>query len=255
MKLKAFIKRNILEILRDPLLYVFCILFPLFMVILFQMINVFIDESIETFTLRSLIPGIIMFSYTFVMLVMSIKVSKDKKTALLKRLYISPLKTTDFVFGYSIVGIGLCLFQTLMCILFGYLIAIIKNELYFSFTSSLLLTISSMPIGVSFVFFGIFMGSCFNENSAPGISSVLITVTGLLGGCWMPLETMKGFVNFCEILPFYQTVSLGRMIVGARNVYNELYEFSLIGIMPIVIFLILSIVLAIVVFKRQMKKD
>ena len=37
----AFVKRNSLEMLRDPLIYVFCLGFPVIMLILFQVINSF----------------------------------------------------------------------------------------------------------------------------------------------------------------------------------------------------------------------
>ena len=45
----AFVKRNALEMLRDPLIYVFCLGFPVVMLLLFQVINYFIPENMAIF--------------------------------------------------------------------------------------------------------------------------------------------------------------------------------------------------------------
>ncbi len=88
MKTISFAKRNIMEMIRDPLIYIFCISFPGIMIVLFSMINHYSGNTTMQFEFKSLIPGILVFSYTFVMLLMSLLVSNDRKTSLLKRLYI-----------------------------------------------------------------------------------------------------------------------------------------------------------------------
>ena len=65
-KILNFSKRNLKEILRDPIIYVFCLGFPLVMFILFQIINKYTGGNTPMFEIYSLLPAIIMFSFTFV---------------------------------------------------------------------------------------------------------------------------------------------------------------------------------------------
>ena len=81
MKSFVFAKRITKEMLRDPVVYVFCLGFPILMLALFAVINVYAKQP--TFALKSLVPGIMMFSFTFVMLSVSLQVSKDRSTSLL----------------------------------------------------------------------------------------------------------------------------------------------------------------------------
>ena len=99
-----FAKRNLKELLRDPLMYVFCLGFPIAMFFLFFFINKYSGGNTPTFEVKSLTPGIIVFSYSFIMLTLALIVSKDRQTFFLKRLYSSPMKDYDFILGYSIVG-------------------------------------------------------------------------------------------------------------------------------------------------------
>ena len=91
-RLYNFAKRNLKEMFRDPIIYIFFIMFPIVMLAIFQILGSYVDEEASIFELLSLLPGIIVFSYSFVMLVMSLLVSKDRETFFLKRLYSSPMK-------------------------------------------------------------------------------------------------------------------------------------------------------------------
>ena len=104
-KSRVFIKRNIKECLRDPVTYVFCIAFPVVMLTLFAVINSSVPERQVVFGYTSLIPGVIVFGFSFVSLSLCLLVSKDCKTAFLRRLYTSPLKPVDFVTGYAVIGV------------------------------------------------------------------------------------------------------------------------------------------------------
>lgn len=65
-KSRAFIKRNIKECLRDPVTYVFCTAFPVLMLALFAIINSSVPEKQVVFEYKSLIPGVIVFGFSFV---------------------------------------------------------------------------------------------------------------------------------------------------------------------------------------------
>ncbi|MGN1103838.1 MAG: ABC transporter permease [Candidatus Coproplasma sp.] len=260
----AFVKRNSLEMLRDPLIYVFCIGFPVVMLLLFQVINACTPASLAIFEAKSLVPGIMLFSFTFVMLMESIMVSKDRSSAFLVRLYTSPMKTNDFVIGYALPCLLVGVVQEAVCLLFGWLLTLIFGGAYFSFGSAMLLALAMLPMLVTFIFLGILFGSILNDKSAPGICSALICGAGILGGCWMPLDTMGGFETVCRFLPFYPSVYIGRVITGAvHTLPDELgqpiaYSFDSIaslGIIPIAVVLVLAVALALVAFKKNMTSD
>ncbi len=71
--------------IRDPLIYIFALAFPILMVLLFFLVNHFTGGSTMQFEARNLLPGMVMFSYLFVMLLLSLLVSKDRTTSFLRR--------------------------------------------------------------------------------------------------------------------------------------------------------------------------
>ncbi|MBR1925321.1 MAG: ABC transporter permease [Clostridia bacterium] len=257
-KVINFYKRNLKEILRDPIIYIFCLGFPVAMFLLFYIINKFSNGNTPTFEVLSLLPGIIVFSYSFVMLTLAIVVSKDKQTFFLKRLYSSPMKSYHFILGYFFVGLIVGLLQTLVCIITGFIISLISNVSFISISSVLLLIIAQLPVLITNIFLGILFGTIFNDKSAPGICSVFISLSGILGGCWMPIETMGAFELFCRFLPFYPSVYIGRIITNSTNAIGITYSFNnvaFLGLIPIFIFMLGSIILTVVAFKKNMVSD
>lgn len=254
----AFIKRNALEMLRDPIIYVFCLGFPVVMLALFQIINKYTAGNTPMFEAKSLVPGITVFSFTFVMLAVSLLVSKDKTSAFLVRLYTSPMRTFEYAAGYAlpcfIVGVG----QEVVCLFCGFIISLIVGGGYFSFGAAMLLMVAMLPALLICIFFGILFGSVLSEKSAPAIASVFISAAGILGGCWMPLDTMGGFETFCRCLPFYPSVYIGRVITGGTHATGAQYTFdnvAKLAFIPVAVFLALGAALAIVAFKSNMKSD
>ena len=253
-----FYKRNLKEVLRDPIIYIFCLGFQIVMFLLFFIINKFSSGHTPTFELNSLLPGIIVFSYSFTMLTLSLVVSKDKQSFFLKRLYSSPMKPSDFILGYFLVGLFTGILQTIVCIATGFIISIIYNIGFISIFKVLLLFISQLPILITNVFLGILFGTVLSDKSAPGICSVFISIAGILGGCWMPIETMGSFETFCRVLPFYPSVYIGRVITSSINALGNTYTFNSVaslGLIPIMIFLIASLLLTIFAFKKSMVSD
>ena len=253
-----FFHRNLKEIFLDPIIYVFCLGFPLVMLILFQVINRFTYGNTPTFEMRALLPAIIMFSFTFVMLIMALLVSKDKSTFFLKRLYSSPMKSYQFVLGYALVGVIIGVLQTILCIISALVISAVTKTDFLSFGEALLTALSQLPMLLTFIFLGILCGALLSDKSAPGVSSLFISLAGILGGCWMPIETMGEFATFCRCLPFYPSVTLGRIASGASDALGNVYQFDYLaklGFIPIFLFLVISITLSFVVFKKNMTSD
>ncbi len=248
-----FYRRNLKEVLRDPIIYIFCLGFPVAMFLLFYVINKFSGGNTPTFEILSLLPGLIVFSYSFVMLTLAIMVSKDKQTFFLKRLYSSPMKSYDFIVGYLIVGLFIGMLQTMVCITTGFIISVVSTTNFISIGNILLLIISELPVLILNIFLGILFGTMFNDKSAPGICSIFISLSGILGGCWMPIETMGGFETFCRFLPFYPSVYIGRIVTNSVNALGVAYTFdkiAVLGLLTICIFTIASVVLTIITFNK-----
>lgn len=257
-KIVNFFKRNLKELLRDPLIYVFCLGFPIVMLLLFYVINKFTQGNTPTFEIPALLPGIIAFSYSFAMLTLALIVSKDRQTFFLKRLYSSPMKAQHFILGYAFVGLFIGILQTAICILTSFIIALASGAKFISLGSILLLAITQLPLLITNVFFGILFGSLFNDKTAPGLCSVFISLSGILGGCWMPVEAMGGFETFCRVLPFYPSVYIGRIITDATNAFGSAYSFDSVagwGLLPIGLFMFASILLTIIAFRKNMISD
>ena len=240
------------------MIYIFCLGFPLVMLAMFFVINKFTGGNTPIFEIHALVPGIIVFSYSFVMLMLALVVSKDRQTCFLKRLYASPMKSYQFILGYACVGLVIGLLQTAVCISAGWIIALVGGVSYLSFGAILLLIVSQLPMLIINVGLGILFGTVFNDKAAPGICSVLISLEGMFGGCWMPVETMGDFATFCRVLPFYPSVYWGRVITGASNAFGTTYIFdqvAVLGFIPIGVLMIASVVLCIMAFKRTMVSD
>ena len=250
----TFAKRNFTEMLRDPVMYIFCIGFPVVLIVLFSVINCFTQGNTPVFEPLSLIPGIIIFSYTFVMLTGALLVSKDRTSAFLIRLYTSPMNTFGFVIGYILPLLTVGVAQFALCTIAGGIAALASGAAYFGFVQAILILLSSLPALLMCICLGIIFGCLFNDKAAPGLCSVIISIAGVLGGAWMPIDTMGGFETFCRVLPFYPSVYIGRIIAGAEHMTGVAYTFdgvAGIGLITVFVWLAVSAVAALLSFRKK----
>ena len=133
MKTLTFMKRNLKEMTRDPLIYIFCAGFPIFMVLMFQIILKYTGGNTPIFEVKSLIPGIMMFSYSMLMLIAALLISKDKTSSFLKRLYTSPMKSHNYIIGYFVPFMIVGLVQSIICIILGYIFGATSGTGFVSF--------------------------------------------------------------------------------------------------------------------------
>ena len=89
MKTLTFAKRCAKEILRDPINLAFGLGFPLVLLFLLSAIQSSIPVSM--FEIDRLTPGITVFGLSFITLFSGTLVAKDRESALLQRLYTTPL--------------------------------------------------------------------------------------------------------------------------------------------------------------------
>lgn len=251
MRTFVFAKRNVKEIVRDPLSALFCIAFPLLLLIVFQIMNGYVPDEVTTFNLSSLTPGICVFAYSFVMLFTAQLVAKDRTTAFLNRLYTSEMKMYEYVFGYALPMIVVAVFQTIVTYFTAFIISLINGD-SFSLIGALTSFIGYLPVILLFISFGIVFGSMFSEKAAPGISSSVISASAFLSGAWMPLETMGGFCTFCKCLPFYPAVTVGRTLFSRVEVsFDNLW----LSLLTVLLYTATLIVIGMITFKVKTTSD
>ncbi len=109
-------KRNIKEILRDPLSLVLTMALPLVMEILFYLI---FHEITAQFEMKYLAPGIVVFAQAFLTLFTGLLISMDRKTSFLTRLYVSRARSYEFIFGYALAVLPIALAQSVLFFVVG----------------------------------------------------------------------------------------------------------------------------------------
>lgn len=245
----VFAKRTAKEILRDPLTFIFCLGFPLVMLVIMTVVNESIppEAGMQIFGMPYLAPGIVTFGFTFIMLFACMQVSKDRATAFLVRLYASPMKSADFIIGYTLPILVIAIAQSVVTFVAALIVGAMVGE-SLVIGNVLLSIVVSIPSAVMFLSFGLLFGTILSDKAAPGICSILISAVGMLGGVWMDVDSLGGMLQkVCHAMPFYQGVYASRMAV--------LGEYANIG-KPFLITLAYAVVvylLAVFALKKRMK--
>ena len=238
MRILNFAKRNFKEIVRDPLSLIFAIILPLFLLFIFQQINI----PSESYNIENFTPGIVIFGFSFITLFTATLVAKDRSTSLLIRLGISPMKSVDYILGYMLSILPMILIQN---ILFFALALILKLP----FTPYILLAILiSVFISIIFISLGLIIGSLVSEKASSGISSIVVQLVAFTSGMYFPLELLgNGFATVCKVLPFESCVTILKAFVNAN--------FTLIeprNIIVLLVYTTLILVASILIFKKKM---
>lgn len=200
-------RRNLTEILRDPLGAVFLLAMPLLMEILFY----FLFHGLTSqFEMSVLAPGIVVFSQAFLTLFSGLLISLDRGTSFLRRLYVSEARPHEFICGYLLALLPVSLCQSILFFVVG---GILDRSLWST----------DIPAGVlagaatSFFFVGcgILCGSLCGEKSIGGVSSAVIVGQSVLSGMWFPTEGLSGgFLTLMKVLPFKNATDLVRCAVN-----------------------------------------
>lgn len=247
MRSLTFAKRNFLEILRDPISYIFGIGLPVLMLIAMTVINSSVPQGVELeiFKIQNLSCGVAVFGLCFIMLSGAMLVSKDKTGAFLTRLYTSPMRAHEFIIGYAIPLFCVALVQMVFIFASSAVVGlIVKSPL--NLLGVMLSVATLIPSAIFFVALGIAFGFLFNQTSAPPMCSFVITFAGLLGGIWFDCTTVGGVIEtLCRILPFFNAVLSAR---GAMAL-----SVDVIPLIVITVYAIAGVFLACASFKLHRK--
>lgn len=247
MRMFLFAKRNIKEILRDPINLFFGLGFPLVLLALLSIINSAIPPEAKNtmFQINNLAPGLTMFGSVFIALFAGMLLSKDRTSSFLMRLFTSPMTATDFILGYTLPMIVMTIVQaTITLLVAGFLGLDININILFAIIMTALTSLL-------FVGTGLFFGSILNDKAVGGVCGALLTnVAGWLSGVFIPIDLIGGaFKTITNILPFYHSVEAIRISLSGN--FNNLLPHLLVVIgYTIVIF-----IFAIIIFNRKMNGE
>jgi ABC-2 type transport system permease protein len=238
----TFARRNLKEIIRDPLNLAFGLGFPIILLLLLSVIQANIPVSL--FEIDHLTPGITVFGLSFITLFSASLISKDRGSALLQRLYTTPMTARDFIFGYTLPIIPIAIAQCLIC----YAVAAILG---LKITVTILYAIIFIvPVALLYIALGLLFGSILTDKQVGGICGALLTnLSAWLSGIWFDLNLVGGaFKKLSYLLPFVHAVDMERAVLNGDMATALPHLLWVLG------YGILITAIAVLCFYRQIKR-
>lgn len=243
MRMWAFAKRCTKEILRDPLNLGFGLGFPLVLLLLLSALQS--NIPVPLFEIDTLTPGITIFGLSFMTLFSATLIAKDRESALLQRLYTTPLTAVDFILGYMLPILPIALGQTVICYLFAIPLGLTVS------TNIVYAIIGIIPMAVFNIALGLLFGSILGVKQIGSICGALLTnLSAWLSGVWFDLKLAGGlFERIAYTLPFVHAAEMEKALFRGH------FELAASHILPVVLYSAAATAVAIVLFLRQMKKQ
>ena len=243
MRVMTFAKRCTKEILRDPINLGFGLGFPLVLLLLLSALQANIPVSL--FEIDTLTPGITVFGLSFMTLFSATLVAKDRESALLQRLYTTPLTGFDFIIGYMLPLLPIALGQTVICYLFAIPLGLTLS------VNIIYAVIGMIPMAIFNIALGLLCGSIFGVKQVGGICGALLTnLSAWLSGVWFDLKLVGGvFEKIANALPFVHAVEMEKALFSGD------FGLAVTHILPIILYSVAITVIAVFCFLRQMKKQ
>ena len=243
MKMMTFAERCTKEILRDPINLGFGLGFPLVLLVLLSSLQANIPVSL--FEIDTLTPGITIFGLSFMTLFSATLIAKDRESALLQRLYTTPLTGFDFIIGYMLPLLPIAVGQTVICYLFAIPLGLTVS------TNIVYAVIGIIPMAVFNIALGLLCGSVFGVKQVGGICGALLTnLSAWLSGVWFDLKLVGGFFEkIANVLPFVHAAEMEKALFIGN------FETAATHVLPILLYSVLITAVAVFCFLRQMKRQ
>ena len=249
----CFAKRNLIEVSRDILSYIFIVAFPLVMLVVMTLVNESIpkEAGMTVFRIDNLAGGVAVFGLMFVMLFTALNVSKDRSGSFLVRLFASPMRSSDFSNGYILPMLLIAVVQIVISFVAAFLISLVVGTAI-SPLGLICGLLTLLPSALMLTAIGFIFGTLFNQNAAPGLCSVIISLGSFMGAIWFDAEHTGGvLLTVCKCLPFlYCTKS-----VRAAIQMDFCWESFGLPLLVVVCCAVILTVLASVLFKTKMRAD
>lgn len=243
MRMMTFARRCTKEILRDPINLGFGLGFPLVLLLLLSAMQA--NIPVNLFEIDTLTPGITVFGLSFMTLFSATLIAKDRESALLQRLYTTPLTGVDCIIGYMLPILPIALGQTVICYLFAIPLGLtVSVNLVYAI-------VGIIPMAVFNIALGLLCGSIFGVKQVGGICGALLTnLSAWLSGVWFDLKLVGGaFEKVAHALPFVHAVELEKALCNGN------FEVAGSHILPILLYSVGITAVAVWCFLGQMKKQ
>lgn len=243
MRMLTFAKRCTKEILRDPINLGFGLGFPLALLVLLSSLQANIPVSL--FEIDTLTPGITVFGLSFMTLFAATLIAKDRESALLQRLYTTPLTGLDFILGYMLPILPIAIGQTVVCYLFAIPLGLtVSSNIVYA-------VIGIIPMAIFNIALGLLCGSVFGVKQVGGICGALLTnLSAWLSGVWFDLELVGGFFERCaNALPFVHEAEMEKALFSGN------FEAATAHMVPVLLYGAAATVVAVACFLRKMKRQ
>ncbi len=243
MKMVIFGKRCAKEIIRDPINLCFGLGFPLILLLLLSAIQA--NIPVNLFEINALTPGITVFGLSFTTLFSATLIAKDRESAFLQRLYTTPLTALDFIMGYMLSLLPIAISQTVICYLFAIPLGLTVriNILY--------AIIGIVPVAIFNIALGLLCGSILGVKQVGGICGALLTnLSAWLSGVWFDLKLVGGlFERIADFLPFFHAAEMEKALIAGN------FDLALSHSIPVYFYSVITTLIAIFCFLKQMKRQ
>jgi ABC-2 type transport system permease protein len=241
MRSAELAKRNLKEMLRDPMTLGVTLALPLALMFVLEALS---SPDAPQLSATSLAPGITLFGFVMTMFTSAMILSRDRDSALLDRLLTTPLNSRDFVAAYSVPYLPIAAIQTVVIFAVGALLGLDIDG------SVLLVVVVLAAMAVFYVGLGMILGSMLSVTPLSGAYTAVLLLT-IFGGAWFELDDIGGPVRTVgNLLPFAHAMEATREVmrdgaglgdIGTHLVWVLAYT---VAVLPI----------AVVVFRRQMQE-
>jgi len=232
-------KRNLKELIRDPLSLGIAVALPLVLLLTLQALG---SDDAMFLTPTLLTPGIVLFAFVMVMFSSAMILARDRETSLLARLLTTPLRATDFVSGYSLPYVLVAIAQAAALFVVGALLGLRIDG------SVALVALVVAVMAVFYVALGMVLGAVLTVAQTSGAYALVLMLT-IFGGAWFDLEEIGGvFLTVADALPFKHALDAMRAVMadgaGVGDIAGDLYWIG--G------YTLVAVAAAVVTFRRRM---
>ncbi len=241
MRSKELAKRNVKEVIRDPLSLGIAVALPLVLLLTLQALG---GDDTPFLTPTLLTPGIVLFGFVMVMFSSAMILARDRETSLLARLLTTPLRSSDFVSGYSLPYLLVAVVQAAVLLAVGAMLGLDSAG------SVVLVVLVVVLMAVFYVALGMVFGALLSVAQTSGAYALVLILT-IFGGAWFDLEEIGGvFLTIGDVLPFKHALDASRAVMadgaGLGDIATDLYWIGA--------YTIGAVALAVVTFQRRMRE-
>jgi len=238
MRYAQLATRNLKTIWRDPLSLGLTVALPAVLLVVLQALG-----GVDTFfTATVLAPGIALFGFVMLMFSTAMALSRDRESALFSRLLTAPLRSNDFVAGYSLPYVPVAIAQGVGIFAIG---AFFDLEIK---GSVILVALVLLAMAVFYIALGMILGATLDVAPISGAYAVILLLT-IFGGAWVDLEAIGGvFRSAAAAFPFAHALDAVRAVmIDGAGFADIATDFSWV-----VAYTVGAVALAILLFRRKM---